>query len=68
MHCDGDADDDYGGVSCRRLETCVTEFGAQGLELDAALLGWGTDQVSVRVQVPLRARPHPEFDSAPSAD
>lgn len=30
-------------LSCRRLETCVTEFGAQGLELDAALLAWGTD-------------------------
>jgi DUF2075 family protein len=22
---------------------CVTEFGAQGLELDAALVAWGTD-------------------------
>jgi hypothetical protein len=31
--------------SCRLLETCVTEFGAQGLELDAALLAWGTDLV-----------------------
>ena len=30
-------------VSCRRLDTCVTEFGAQGLELDATLLAWGTD-------------------------
>jgi hypothetical protein len=30
-------------MSCRRLETCVTEFGAQGLELDATLLAWGTD-------------------------
>ena len=40
----GDAEDTYGGQSCRRLaETCVTEFGAQGLELDAALLAWGTD-------------------------
>ena len=29
--------------SCRLLETCVTEFGAQGLELDAVLLAWGTD-------------------------
>jgi hypothetical protein len=29
--------------SCRHLETCVTEFGCQGLELDAALLAWGTD-------------------------
>jgi hypothetical protein len=29
--------------SCRRLADCVTEFGAQGLELDATLLAWGTD-------------------------
>ena len=29
--------------SCCQLESCVTEFGAQGLELDGALLGWGTD-------------------------
>lgn len=29
--------------SCRDLVTCETEFGAQGLELDAVLLGWGTD-------------------------
>lgn len=41
----GDAGDDYTGRSCRRLETCVTEFGAQGLELDATLLAWGTDFV-----------------------
>lgn len=41
----GEDEDDYGGHSCRRLETCVTEFGAQGLELDAALLAWGTDYV-----------------------
>lgn len=39
----GDDEDAYGGQSCRRLEACVTEFGAQGLELDAALLAWGTD-------------------------
>jgi hypothetical protein len=39
----GNAEDDYDGESCRRLETCVTEFGAQGLELDATLLAWGTD-------------------------
>jgi hypothetical protein len=32
-------------VSCRRLEACVTEFGAQGLELDASLLAWGTDLI-----------------------
>ncbi len=29
--------------SCRRLHKVVTEFGAQGLELDAVLLAWGTD-------------------------
>ena len=32
-------------ASCRRHKTCVTEFGAQGLELDATLLAWGTDLV-----------------------
>ena len=32
-------------LSCRHLEVCVTEFGAQGLELDAVLLAWGTDFV-----------------------
>jgi hypothetical protein len=31
------------GRSCRELETCETEFGAQGLELEGVLLGWGTD-------------------------
>ena len=39
----GEDEDDYEGNSCRLLETCVTEFGAQGLELDATLLAWGTD-------------------------
>ncbi len=29
--------------SCRHLWDCVTEFGAQGLELDGVLLAWGTD-------------------------
>jgi hypothetical protein len=29
--------------SCCALSAVVTEFGAQGLELDAALLAWGTD-------------------------
>ena len=41
----GDPEDAYAGHSCRRLETCVTEFGAQGLELDATLLTWGTDLI-----------------------
>lgn len=39
----GDAENAAGRRSCRHLEDCVTEFGAQGLELDAALLAWGTD-------------------------
>jgi hypothetical protein len=38
-----EGDGDYLGRSCRSLRTCVTEFGAQGLELDATLLGWGAD-------------------------
>jgi len=29
--------------SCRHLRDAITEFGAQGLELDAVLLAWGTD-------------------------
>lgn len=40
-----DAESDEGARSCRHLTTCVTEFGAQGLELDAVLLAWGTDFV-----------------------
>jgi DUF2075 family protein len=31
--------------SCRRLTQCVTEFQAQGLELDAVLLAWGLDLI-----------------------
>ena len=38
-------EDDPRGRSCRLLRDCVTEFGAQGLELDAALMGWGTDYI-----------------------
>jgi hypothetical protein len=38
-----DPEDEPRGRSCRLLRDCVTEFGAQGLELDAALLAWGTD-------------------------
>ena len=34
-----------GPFSCRHLRDVVTEFGAQGLELDAVLLAWGTDLV-----------------------
>lgn len=33
------------GMSCLDLSSCVTEFGCQGLELDAALVAWGTDFV-----------------------
>ncbi len=32
-------------LSCCRLETVATEFSAQGLELDAALLAWGSDLI-----------------------
>jgi hypothetical protein len=39
----GDDEGALGGRSCRHLRDCVTEFGAQGLELDAVLLAWGTD-------------------------
>lgn len=39
----GDDERAQGGRSCRHLRDCVTEFGAQGLELDAVLLAWGTD-------------------------
>lgn len=38
-----EGDDDLRRRSCRELRTCVTEFGCQGLELDAALLAWGSD-------------------------
>ncbi len=39
----GEPEHSESGRSCRLLVDCVTEFGAQGLELDAALLAWGTD-------------------------
>ena len=38
-----EGDDDPWARSCRELRDCVTEFGAQGLELDAALVAWGSD-------------------------
>ena len=31
--------------SCCKLQTCMTEFGVQGLELDFCLIGWGTDYI-----------------------
>ena len=40
-----EGDGDYRHRSCRALLECVTEFGAQGLELDATLLAWGTDYI-----------------------
>jgi hypothetical protein len=39
----GDDEQSPGQLSCRHLRECVTEFGAQGLELDGALVAWGTD-------------------------
>ena len=39
----GDDEDAPGARSCRLLRDCVNEFGAQGLELDAVLLAWGSD-------------------------
>ncbi len=38
-----DSEDAPGTRSCRHLRDVITEFGAQGLELDAVLLAWGTD-------------------------
>ena len=40
-----EGDNDPRGRSCRELRDCVTEFGCQGLELDACLLAWGTDLI-----------------------
>ena len=37
----GDGDESH--RSCRHLRECVTEFGAQGLELDGVLLARGTN-------------------------
>jgi hypothetical protein len=38
-------EDDSSPLSCRNLSICITEFQAQGLELDMALVAWGTDLV-----------------------
>lgn len=35
-------------LSCCRLETVATEFSSQGLELDAALVAWGSDLIRER--------------------
>lgn len=40
-----EGEDDPRARSCRQLRECVTEFGCQGLELDATLLCWGNDLV-----------------------
>lgn len=40
-----EGEDDPRGRSCRELRQCVTEFGCQGLELDASLLAWGSDLI-----------------------
>jgi hypothetical protein len=37
------ADDEVNPNSCRRLREAITQFEAQGLELDAALVCWGND-------------------------
>lgn len=37
------ADSESSPQSCRRLQEAITEFAAQGLELDHSLLVWGTD-------------------------
>ena len=39
------ADSESSPSSCRRLQDAITEFSAQGLELDHALLVWGGDFV-----------------------
>jgi hypothetical protein len=39
------ADGEESSGSCRRLSKAVTEFDCQGLELDLAILCWGTDLV-----------------------
>lgn len=39
----GEEVSDPRGRSCRHLKEPITEFKAQGLELDAALVTWGTD-------------------------
>lgn len=36
-------EDELNPNSCRRLREAITQFGAQGLEMDAALVCWGND-------------------------
>ncbi len=42
-----EGEDDPKRRSCRLMEDVVTEFGCQGLELDAALIAWGSDLLKV---------------------
>lgn len=44
----GEPEDTPSEISCRHLRLAITEFQAQGLELDAALVAWGTDLRVVR--------------------
>ncbi|MHB1327546.1 MAG: DNA/RNA helicase domain-containing protein, partial [Gemmatimonadales bacterium] len=46
----GDDESAESGLSCRLLERSVSEFEAQGLELDAVLLAWGTDLMRVNAK------------------
>jgi len=41
-------------LSCCQLETVATEFSSQGLELDAALLAWGSDLIRERGEWSMR--------------
>ena len=41
----GDDENAEGGYGGRNLRQCVTEFQCQGLELDGAIVAWGTDFV-----------------------
>src|SRR5665647_2671467 len=52
--------------SCRHLRECVTEFGAQGLELDGVLLAWGTDLVVSPIGRFVAGRPPRDLDEAPA--
>lgn len=51
-----DSEDHPDGRSCRLLRDCVTEFGAQGLELDAVLLAWGRTSSSRMARGRIRMR------------
>jgi hypothetical protein len=44
--------------SCRHLEKTVTEFGCQGLELDMAIVAWGTDLIREKGKWTIRKARH----------